>query len=110
MCGVASGSIPPKTFGRTFGAMPKVLSLIRASEAIRKLLTKLDKMSSWRGNGHRLPDAAAESPKLSLEQANRIFAYLDTVSPSWMKPRTAMFLHHFLPCVEAKIDLSNTHG
>jgi GYF domain 2 len=57
-----------------------------------------------------LGSAASELPKLSLDQANRIFAYLDASKPGWMKPRIAMFLDHFLPCVEAKIHLSNTHG
>jgi len=45
-------------------------------------------------------------PKLSLEDANRIFAYLDANRPGWTKPREGMFLDHFLPCVEAKIHLS----
>jgi hypothetical protein len=49
---------------------------------------------------------ASGLPKLSLEHATRIFAYLDTTRPGWLKPRTAMFLDHFLPCVEARIHLS----
>jgi hypothetical protein len=53
--------------------------------------------------------AASELPKLSLDQANRIFAYLDARKPGWMKPRIAMFLDHFLPCVEAKIHLTSPH-
>ena len=51
---------------------------------------------------------ASGLPKLSLEDATRIFAYLDATRPGWLKPRTAMFLDHFLPCVEAKIHLSLT--
>ena len=46
-------------------------------------------------------------PKLPLEGANRIFAYLDANRPGWTKPREGMFLDHFLPCVEAKIHLQS---
>jgi GYF domain 2 len=53
---------------------------------------------------------ASGLPKLSLEDATRIFAYLDATRPGWLKPRTAMFLDHFLPCAEAKIHLSPTHS
>jgi hypothetical protein len=53
-----------------------------------------------------LGSAASELPKLSFDQASRIFAYLDAVRPGWMKPRVAMCIDHFLPCVEAKIHLS----
>src|SRR6266496_1900168 len=56
-----------------------------------------------------LGSAASELPKLSPNQANRIFAYLDASRPGWMKPRIAMFLDHFLPCVEAKIHLASLH-
>jgi hypothetical protein len=49
-------------------------------------------------------------PKLSLADATRIFAYLDATRPGWLKPRTAMFLDHFLPCVKSKIHLSITHS
>jgi hypothetical protein len=52
-----------------------------------------------------LGPAKSELPKLTLDDANRIFAYLDASRPGWMKPPIAMFLHHFLPCVEAKIHL-----
>ena len=45
-------------------------------------------------------------PKLSLEDATRIFVYLDATRPGWLKPRTGMFLDHFLPCVKSKIHLS----
>lgn len=54
-----------------------------------------------------LGSAASELPKLSLEQANRIFAHLDASGPAWIKPRIAMFLDHFLPCVEAKVYLAS---
>ena len=57
-----------------------------------------------------LGSAASELPELSPDQASRIFAYLDAVRPGWMKPRAAMFIDHFLPCVEAKIHLSPTHS
>jgi hypothetical protein len=57
-----------------------------------------------------LGSAASELPKLSFDQACRIFAYLDAVRPGWMKPRIAMCMDHFLPCVETKIHLSPTHG
>jgi len=53
-----------------------------------------------------LGSAASELPKLSFDQACRISAYLDAVRPGWMKPRIAMCMDHFLPCVEAKIHLS----
>ncbi len=53
---------------------------------------------------------ASGLPKLSMEDATRIFAYLDATRPGWMKPRGAMCMDHFLPCVEAKIHLSPTHG
>ena len=53
-----------------------------------------------------LGSAASELPKLSFDQACRIFAYLDAVRPGWMKPRIAMCMDHFLPCIEAKIHLS----
>jgi hypothetical protein len=52
-----------------------------------------------------LGSAKSELPKLTLDDANRIFAYLDAVRPGWMKPRIAMCMDHFLPCVEAKIHL-----
>jgi hypothetical protein len=57
-----------------------------------------------------LGSAASELPKLSFDQASRIFAYLDAVRPGWMKPRIAMCMDYFLPCVEAKIHLSPTHS
>ena len=56
-----------------------------------------------------LGSAKSELPKLTLDDANRIFAYLDASRPGWMKPRIAMCMHHFLPCVEAKIHLPPTH-
>jgi hypothetical protein len=52
-----------------------------------------------------LGSAKSELPKLSFEEASRIFAYLDASRPGWMKLRIRMFLDHFLPCVEAKIHL-----
>jgi GYF domain 2 len=57
-----------------------------------------------------LGSAASELPKLSFDQASRIFAYLDAVRPGWMKPRIALCMDHFLPCAEAKIHLSPTHS
>jgi hypothetical protein len=54
---------------------------------------------SW----YRKEFATAGLPKLTLDQANRIFAFLDASKPGWMKPRPAMLLDHFLPCVKAKI-------
>jgi hypothetical protein len=56
-----------------------------------------------------LGSAKSELPKLTLDDANRIFAYLDASRPGWMKPHIAMCMHHFLPCVEAKIHLPPTH-
>jgi hypothetical protein len=57
-----------------------------------------------------LGPAASELPKLSVEEAGRIFAYLDATNPGWMKPRSAMFMDHFLPCVDAKIHLLKPHS
>jgi len=57
-----------------------------------------------------LGSAKSELPKLSFEQASRIFAYLDASRPDWMKPRIAMCMDHFLPWVESTIHLSPTHG
>ena len=57
-----------------------------------------------------LGSRASGLPKLSLDHATRIFAYLDAFRPGWTKPRTAMFLDHFLPCVKSKIHLSPTHS
>jgi GYF domain 2 len=48
----------------------------------------------------------SEFPKLSVDQANRIFAYLDATSPGWLKPCSAMLIDHFLPCVKAKVHLA----
>jgi hypothetical protein len=62
--------------------------------------------NAFRAEGPKSPDL----PKVSWDQATRIFAYLDATRPGWMKPRTATFLDHFLPCVKAKIHLSPTHG
>jgi hypothetical protein len=50
----------------------------------------------------------SELPKLSMDEANPIFAYLDSCTPGWMKPRSAILLDHFLPCVKAKIHLLPT--
>ena len=55
-----------------------------------------------------LGSRASGLPKLSLDDATRIFAYLDASRPGWIKPPLGMFLYHFLPCVEAKIHLSAT--
>jgi GYF domain 2 len=57
-----------------------------------------------------LGSGASGLPKLSLDHATRIFAYLDAFKPGWTKPRTAILLDHFLPCVESKIHLSPTHS
>jgi len=57
-----------------------------------------------------LGSRASGLPKLSLDHTTRIFAYLDAFRPGWTKPRTAMFLDHFLPCVKSKIHLSPTHS
>ena len=48
----------------------------------------------------------SEFPKLSVDQTNRIFTYLDTTNPGWLKPCSAMFMDHFLPCVKTKIYLA----
>jgi hypothetical protein len=53
---------------------------------------------------------ASRLPKLSFEDATRIFAYLDATRPGWLKPRAAIFLDHFLPCVKAKIHISPIHS
>jgi len=62
--------------------------------------------NAFRTEGPKSPDL----PKVSRDQAIRIFTYLDATRPGWMKPRTATFLDHFLPCVKAKIHLSPTHS
>jgi GYF domain 2 len=65
----------------------------------------LAEYNSFRAEGSRSPDL----PKLSWDQAVRIFAHLDATRPGWMKPREGMFIDHFLPCVKAKIHLSPSH-
>jgi len=52
--------------------------------------------------------ASPELPKLCWDHAIRIFTYLDATRPGWMKPRSAMLIDHFLPCVKAKIYISPT--
>jgi len=54
--------------------------------------------NAFRAEGPKSPDL----PKVSWDQAIRIFKYLDATRPGWMKPRTATFLDHFLPCVKSE--------
>ncbi len=62
--------------------------------------------NAFRAEGPKSPDL----PKVSWDQAIRIFTYLDATTPGWIKPRSAMFIDHFLPCVKAKIYISPTHS
>ncbi len=69
---------------------------------------KKECFADYKAFREELGPAKSQLPRISLEQASRIFAYLDKNEPGWMKPRAVMCLHHFLPCVESKIHPSPT--